>query len=124
MSEEKRVSRGPLSETEKPWGGEELLAHTDRYALKRIHVKQGSRPSLQYHVRKSESLYLLSGRLRIEIGDSKDSLVASEMRSGEIVDVPAGKLHRVSALENSVIIEVSTPELDDVVRVEDDYDRA
>jgi mannose-6-phosphate isomerase-like protein (cupin superfamily) len=113
-----------LSETEKPWGGEELLAHTDRYALKRIHVKQGSRPSLQYHVRKSESLYLLSGRLRIEIGDSKDSLVASEMRSGEIVDVPAGKLHRVSALENSVIIEVSTPELDDVVRVEDDYDRA
>jgi len=124
MFEEKRIARGPLSKMEKPWGGEELLAHTDRYALKRIHVKQGSRPSLQYHVRKSESLYLLSGRLRIEIGDSTDSLVVNEIRPGEVVDVPPGKLHRVSALEDSVIIEVSTPELDDVVRVEDDYDRA
>ena len=124
MSEEKRVSRGPLSEMEKPWGGEELLAHTDRYALKRIHVKQGSRPSLQYHGRKSESLYLLSGRLRIEIGDDRGSLTADEIHPGEVVDVPPGKLHRVSALEDSVIIEVSTPELDDVVRDEDDYDLA
>ena len=119
-----KLARGPLSTVVKPWGGEELLAHTDLYALKRICVKQGSRPSLQYHERKSESLYLLSGRLRVEMGDSKDSLAVDELAPGQSVDVPRGKIHRVSALEDSVIIEVSTPELDDVVRIEDDYDRA
>ena len=119
-----RVARGPVSTVSKPWGGEELLAHTDLYALKRIFVKGGSRPSLQFHERKSESLYLLSGLLSIEIGDSEDSLATDEIRPGEIIDVPKGVLHRVCAIEDSVIIEVSTPELDDVVRVQDDYDRA
>ncbi len=118
-----RVVRGPVSTVEKPWGGEELLAHTDLYALKRIRVKPGSRPSLQYHERKSESLYLLSGLMRIEIGDSADSLVTDELQPGETVDVPKGKIHRVTALEDSVLIEVSTPELDDVVRLQDDYGR-
>ena len=124
MGNTNRLARGPLSTVVKPWGGEELLAHTNLYALKRIHVKQGSRPSLQYHERKSESLYLLSGRLRIEMGDSRDSLAADELLPGETVDIPKGAVHRVSALEDSVIIEASTPELDDVVRIEDDYDRA
>ena len=123
MIDKQHVVRGPLSTIEKPWGGEELLAHTEQYALKRIHVKAGSRPSLQYHERKSESLYLLSGRLRIEIGDSKDSLTAAEIQPGQVVDIPRPTVHRVSALEDSVIIEVSTPELDDVVRIEDDYGR-
>lgn len=122
MSEE-RVVREALSTTVKPWGGEELLAHTELYALKRIHVKAGSRPSLQYHERKSESLYLLSGLMMIEIGDSKDALVEDRLHPGEVVDIPRGRLHRVSALEDSVIIEASTPELDDVVRVQDDYGR-
>lgn len=124
MSDSERLCRGPISKIEKPWGGEELLAHTELYALKRIHVKAGSRPSLQFHERKSESLYLLSGRLRVEMGDTKDDLKVDELRPGDIVDVPTGAIHRVSALKDSVIIEVSTPELDDVVRIEDDYDRA
>lgn len=119
----KRVCRDPLSRIDKPWGGEELLAHTDLYALKRIRVKPGSRPSLQYHERKSESLFLLSGLMKIEIGDSKDALIVDELRPGETVDVPRGKIHRVTALEDSVLIEASTPELDDVVRLEDDYGR-
>lgn len=123
MSDSNRVCRGPISTITKPWGGEELLAHTDLYALKRIYVKPGSRPSLQYHERKSESLYLLSGLMKIEIGDSVDSLVIDELRPGEAVDVPRGKIHRVTALEDSVIIEASTPELDDVVRLQDDYGR-
>jgi mannose-6-phosphate isomerase len=118
-----RVVRGPVSSIVKPWGGEELLAHTDLYALKRIHVKVGSRPSLQYHERKSESLYLLSGLMKIEIGDSKDALVEDRLHPGEVIDIPKGRLHRVSAIEDSVLIEASTPELDDVVRVEDDYGR-
>jgi mannose-6-phosphate isomerase-like protein (cupin superfamily) len=91
--------------------------------LKRIHVKKGFRASLQYHERKSESLYLLSGLVKIEIGDDQHALAVDEMRPGEIVDVPIGKVHRVTAVEDSVLIEVSTPELDDVVRVEDDYGR-
>jgi mannose-6-phosphate isomerase-like protein (cupin superfamily) len=124
MQNERRAARGPISTVVKPWGSEELLAHTNRYALKRIHIKRGSRPSLQYHERKSESLYLLSGLLKIEIGDSKDSLIEDEIRPGESLDIPRGKIHRVSALEDSALIEVSTPELDDVVRIEDDYQRA
>jgi len=123
MTDENRAARGPLSTIVKPWGSEELLAHTDRYALKRIHVTKGSRASLQYHERKSESLYLLSGLIKIEIGDDRSALAVDEMRPGEVLDVPRGKVHRVTALEDSVIIEVSTPELDDVVRVEDDYGR-
>jgi mannose-6-phosphate isomerase-like protein (cupin superfamily) len=123
MSNEPRAVRNPISTIVKPWGGEELLAHTDLYALKRIHVKKDSRASLQYHERKSESLYLLSGRLKVEIGDDKTTLTVDEMRPGDCLDVPKGKVHRVTALEDSVIIEVSTPELDDVVRVQDDYGR-
>jgi mannose-6-phosphate isomerase len=124
MTETNRLARGPISSIVKPWGGEELLAHTGLYALKRIHVKVGSRPSLQYHERKSESLHLLSGLLKIEIGKTKDSLADDTIHPGENVDIPVGVVHRVTALEDSVIIEVSTPELDDVVRLEDDYDRA
>jgi len=123
MIGENRAARGPLSRTVKPWGEEELLAHTDRYALKRIHVKKAARPSLQYHERKSESLYLLSGLLRIETVDDRNLRVVDEIRPGETVDIPRGTIHRVSALKDSVIIEVSTPELDDVVRLEDDYGR-
>jgi mannose-6-phosphate isomerase-like protein (cupin superfamily) len=121
---ESRLARGPLSRVAKPWGSEELLASTDLYALKLIRVQKGSRPSLQFHRRKSESFFLLSGKLRVEMGESKDSLAVDEILPGECLDVPRGRVHRVTALEDSVIIEVSTPELDDVVRIEDDYDRA
>jgi len=123
MSEPEPVCRPPLSTTEKPWGGEELLAHTGEYALKRIRVNAGSRASLQLHRRKSESLFLLSGRMRIEIGDAPESLVAGDFLPGKVVDIPRGTIHRVTAIEDSVLIEVSTPELDDVVRIEDDYGR-
>jgi len=119
-----KLARGPLSRVVKPWGSEELLASTDRYALKLIRVQKGSRPSLQFHRRKSESLFLLSGKLRVEMGESRDALTAGKILPGECLDVPRGRVHRVTALEDSVIIEVSTPELDDVVRIEDDYDRA
>ena len=119
-----RLARGPISRVVKPWGSEELLASTDRYALKLIRVEKGSRPSLQFHRRKSESLFLLSGRLRVEMGGSREALTVDEILPGECLDVPRGRVHRVAALEDSVIIEVSTPELDDVVRIEDDYGRA
>lgn len=118
-----KLARGPLSKVVKPWGSEELLALTDRYALKLIRVQKGSRPSLQFHCMKSESLFLLSGKLRVEMGESRDALTADEILPGECLDVPRGRVHRIMALEDSMIIEVSTPELDDVVRIEDDYGR-
>jgi mannose-6-phosphate isomerase-like protein (cupin superfamily) len=122
-SAKQKLVRKPLSEVIKPWGKEELLAHTDIYALKLIHVKKGFRPSLQYHQKKTESLYLLSGRMRVEAGKTPKTLAAAELHPGQVVDVPCGRVHRLMALEDSVIIEVSTSELDDVVRLEDDYGR-
>ena len=118
-----RLARGPLSTVTKPWGGEELLAHTPHYALKKIFVKQGSRSSLQLHRQKCETLYMLSGRLQVEVGDAPDALSADVLGPGDVIDIPAGKVHRSTAVEDCWVIEVSTPHLDDVVRLQDDRGR-
>ena len=123
MSTVIRLAHGPLSSTKKPWGGEELLAHTPHYALKKIFVKKGSRSSLQYHTQKAETLYMLSGKLQIEVGGDAKSLAADVLNPGDTIDIPAGKVHRSTAVEDCWVIEVSTPHLDDVVRVEDDHGR-
>jgi mannose-6-phosphate isomerase len=117
------TKRGPLTTVVKPWGGEELLAHTEDYALKRIRVNKGEGSSLQYHNQKTESLYMVSGLLQFEIGKTEDSLVTLELGPGECVDIPAGIIHRTLALEDVDVIEVSTPHLDDVVRLQDKYGR-
>jgi mannose-6-phosphate isomerase len=108
---------------EKPWGGELWFAHTDRYAGKLLHVKGGSRLSVQYHVSKDESSFLLSGRIALSRGGSADALVRTELEAGAAWRNEPGEVHSVEALEDSVIVEVSTPELDDVVRLADDYGR-
>jgi mannose-6-phosphate isomerase-like protein (cupin superfamily) len=115
--------RGPLSAIVKPWGGEQLLAHTDHYALKRIKVNKGEGSSLQYHNQKEESLYLLSGLLRFEIGPNETQLETVQLKAGDCIDVPTGTVHRTLALEDCDLIEVSTPHLDDVVRLKDKYGR-
>jgi mannose-6-phosphate isomerase-like protein (cupin superfamily) len=104
---------------EKPWGREIWYAHTARYAGKVLEVREGHLLSLQKHRRKQETLYLLSGRMLFTL----DSDVF-EWRAGSAVEIPAGTVHRMEALEESIILEVSTPELDDVVRLEDRYGRA
>lgn len=103
---------------EKPWGREIWFAATDRYAGKVIEVRAGHQLSLQYHQRKHETWMLYSGRMEITYGQER-----FELAPGEAVEVPPGVIHRMKALSDSVLLEVSTPDLDDVVRVEDDYGR-
>ena len=110
----------------KPWGEERWLAHTDRYAGKLLILRKGHRLSLQYHERKHETQYVDSGRIKYTLGSvdrpgEYEELIAE---AGTTVMLPPGAVHRMEALEDSRFFEVSTPELTDVVRLEDDYGRA
>ena len=111
-----------ITRVEKPWGYELHWAKTDRYVGKVLHVKAGHALSLQYHNKKDETIFLWTGRLLFEIGDSQ-ALVKREMLPGESVHITPSTIHRMTAIEDSDIFEVSTPELDDVVRLEDRYGR-
>jgi quercetin dioxygenase-like cupin family protein len=108
----------------KPWGYELWFAQTDRYAGKLLHINAGQRLSIQYHEEKDETSYLLSGRLLLSQGSDANSLAATELVPGAVWRNEPGQVHTIKALEDSVVIEVSTPELDDVVRLTDDYGRA
>jgi mannose-6-phosphate isomerase len=108
---------------EKPWGRELWIAHTDKYALKIIEVNKGTRSSLQYHVKKHEHIYVDGGLLQVEWEDETGQMRTLQLKPGDVIENKPGRKHRVLALENARLIEVSTPELDDVVRVEDDYHR-
>jgi mannose-6-phosphate isomerase len=112
-----------VTRVEKPWGFELHWAKTDRYAGKLIHVNAGHALSLQYHNQKDETVYLASGRLLFEIKDG-DEMVTREMKPGEAVHITPKTIHRMTAIDDSDIYEVSTPELHDVVRLEDRYGRA
>lgn len=108
---------------EKPWGREIWVAHTDKYALKIIEFKKGSRSSLQYHTEKHEHIYVDNGVLEMEWENEDGEMEILILKSGDVVENCPGRKHRVTAIEDARLIEVSTPELDDVVRVEDDYNR-
>ena len=111
---------------EKPWGYELWWARTDRYVGKILHVKRGESLSLQYHNVKDETIMLQSGRLLFETRPTGEEgeLRKVEMQPGDVFHITPGTLHRMTALEDCDIVEVSTPELDDVVRLEDRYGRA
>ena len=114
--------------TKKPWGYEDLWAKTDRYVGKLIHIKKGESLSLQYHNDKEESIRVIKGRLYVEFQNINDGgqkvIEYYVLREGECIHVPPKQVHRFYAEAGPVdIIEVSTPELDDVVRIEDDYSR-
>ena len=108
---------------EKPWGRELWVAHTEKYALKIIEVKKGHRSSLQYHVIKHEHIYVDSGALKVEWEGEDGHMRESILQVGDVIENKPGRKHRVTPLEDVRLIEVSTPEMDDVVRVEDDYQR-
>jgi len=108
---------------DKPWGYELLWARTAQYVGKVIHVNAGHALSLQYHRVKTETVYLASGKVRYEIKDG-ETLRTLELQPGDRLHIPPGTVHRVTAIEDADIFEVSTPELDDVVRLEDRYGRA
>jgi mannose-6-phosphate isomerase len=109
---------------EKPWGSELIWARTEDYAGKILFVKAGESLSLQFHNVKDESWYVLEGRARIELGQAGESSLEEAMiAAGEAFRFRPGTVHRVTALEDTRILEVSTPQLDDVVRLEDRYGR-
>jgi mannose-6-phosphate isomerase len=108
---------------DKPWGNELIWALTDRYCGKTITIETGRRLSLQYHDRKDEAILVLAGRLRLHLEDDGGSMTTRDLGPGESAHVPVGRRHRFEALDRVELVEVSTPELDDVVRVEDDFGR-
>ena len=110
---------------EKPWGRELHFALTDRYCGKILVVRAGEALSLQYHERKDETLHLHAGRAPARArARSADALDGVELAPGDSIRLPPGTVHRLVALEDCVILEASTPELDDVVRLDDRYGRA
>jgi quercetin dioxygenase-like cupin family protein len=111
-----------VTRVDKPWGYELHWARTDRYVGKIIHVNKGHALSLQYHNVKDETIFLWSGKLLFEI-EINGKLTQREMAPGEAVHIMPKTVHRMTALEDSDILEASTPELQDVVRLEDKYGR-
>ena len=111
---------------EKPWGGEEVFAQTERYVGKILTVRAGHALSLQYHVSKDETMRVLEGRCELHLGRGPGSheLDVAVLEPGDVRRIGPGTLHRLVALTDVRILEVSTPEVDDVVRLEDRYGRA
>lgn len=116
--------RVPIRKVEKPWGYELIFAHTERYVGKILHVDAGHALSLQYHEVKDETLYLSAGEVELVVEEG-GNLVTTVLRGGDSYRIIPFTRHRMVAGEQGCdIIEVSTPELDDVVRLEDRYGRA
>jgi len=121
--------------TEKPWGYELLYAHTPKYVGKVIFVKKGHRLSLQYHKKKDESMYIYyhnkkdesmyiyEGKALLSIEGDDGRITSNTFVAGDCIRIPPMTRHRIEAVEDTTVLEVSTPELEDVVRVEDDYGR-
>ena len=108
----------------KPWGKEEIIEVNKKYVVKRLTMKKGHKCSLQYHNLKHETVYVLSGKLKIYLGENKDDLTEKIFHPGEYLSLTPKKIHRMEAIEDSIYLEASTPELDDVVRLIDDYSRS
>ena len=111
-----------MRRVDKPWGFENIWAETERYVGKFMFIKPGHRMSLQYHKKKEETIYVQSGLLRIWNSDDENDF--TDLQAGGIYHVKPGTIHRFGAVEKAVyLIELSTPELDDVIRLADDYTR-
>ena len=108
---------------QKPWGHELIWAHTSRYVGKILHIKRGESLSLQYHEQKDETIMVLSGLLRFEHYAEGETPRHTDLSPHQPFHITPGLRHRMTALEDTDVVEVSTPELDDVVRLEDRYGR-
>jgi mannose-6-phosphate isomerase-like protein (cupin superfamily) len=113
-----------VKKVEKPWGYELIWALSDSYAGKILFVKAGAALSLQFHNEKDESWLIQSGRARLELGEAGQKVLLEEVvGAGAAFRYRPGTVHRVTAIEDTTIVEVSTPQLDDIVRLEDLYGR-
>ena len=108
---------------EKPWGYELIWAETPHYVGKILHIERAAQLSYQYHERKVETVYLLSGILDLEIGTDGGPRRTLRLQPGQSVHLPPGLRHRMTAVQTCDVLEASTPELDDVIRLEDRYGR-
>ncbi len=124
MYEHPVIERADAARVDKPWGYEIHWAVTDRYLAKILHVNEGESLSLQYHRQKDECQLVIKGAVDIELGGPDGKLVKHRMRPGDTVHLVPGMRHRITAVEDTEIFEVSTPENEDVVRLEDRYGRA
>jgi mannose-6-phosphate isomerase len=115
--------RADVKHVPKPWGHETIWAHTDRYVGKILHINAGQALSVQYHERKDETVYLLSGEMIywVKIGD--DEMRDMKLGRGEAFRITPGTIHYMEAITDCDVLEASTPELDDVVRLQDRYGR-
>ena len=117
------MESSPVRFVEKPWGREEIFAHTDAYVGKILFIRAGEALSLQYHQHKEETLRVLDGEVEIFSGSDPARLENRVLESGSVFHVPPGLLHKLVALTDCRLFEVSTNHLDDVVRLEDRYGR-
>lgn len=117
------MGKRPARFVEKPWGHEEIFAETDRYVGKILCIKAGEALSLQYHERKEETLRMLEGTMQLTAGLGEDQLQTHELVPGTVFHIPPRLIHRMVATTDCKVLEVSTPDLDDVVRLDDRYGR-
>lgn len=122
MSSEQLFRHREVKRVPKPWGYELIFGHTDRYVGKILHIDRGQSLSLQYHEMKEETLFVVSGELELTIESDGDRRIVP-LRAGEAFHIPPRLIHRMLAIEDTDVAEVSTPELDDVIRLEDRYGR-
>ena len=115
--------RADVKVVHKPWGHETIWAHTDRYVGKVLHIRAGEALSVQYHERKDETVYLLSGQMIYRVGDDAGSLRDVHLEVGEAFRITPGTVHQMEAVTDCDVLEASTPDLDDVVRLSDRYGR-
>ena len=115
--------RVDVTHVPKPWGWEKIWANTDRYVGKILHINAGHALSLQYHVRKDETVYLLEGQLKYWVRDENGEMRDMNLKVGEAFRITPGTVHYMEAVSDCDILETSTPDLDDVVRLKDRYGR-
>ena len=108
---------------EKPWGKEEIIEINEKYMVKKLTMWKEHRCSLQFHNHKKETIYVLSGKLRIVSGPNQNNLKEKIYLAGDSITISPGTVHRMEGIEDSVYLEASTAEMNDVVRLVDDYDR-
>lgn len=111
-----------MRKVDKPWGHELIWAETSRYVGKLLHIKQGQSLSRQFHRQKDETFFVQRGEMNLELGPAEQREVRV-MKAGDTFHCPPGTIHRMVAVTDVDVLEVSTPELDDVVRLEDSYGR-
>ena len=115
--------RADVKRVDKPWGHELIWAHTERYVGKILHIKAGQALSVQYHNQKDETVYLLSGELKYWVKLDEGELQDMRLRVGDAFRITPGTIHYMEAVTDCDVLEASTPELDDVVRLNDRYGR-